>query len=161
MYLHFGTRNGAYLHRYAPFTVLRPPIKEAAPCFSLQHFPAGLLQGSFLLPVHERLCVVKIRLAAVPTDVRQRIGRSGQSGYKQDHLLPLAKAVRHETEPVGKLRLDAPDQIFPPLDVLTEQRAQKHKLLFFIPDMRLLYRQLHLPQTVQHPFLPPGFFRGK
>lgn len=55
----------------------------------------------------------------------------------------------------------APDQIFPPLDVLTEQRAQKHKLLFFIPDMRLLYCQLHLPQTVQHPFLPPGFFRGK
>ena len=26
LYPHFGMRNGAYLYRYAPFTVLKPPI---------------------------------------------------------------------------------------------------------------------------------------
>ena len=46
-------------------------------------------------------------------------------------------------------------------DILAEQGAQKCKLLFLLPDMRLFCHQIHLFQAMQHPFLPPGFLRGK
>ena len=34
VYLHFGTGNGAYLYRYAPFTVSQPPIKRRGGVFA-------------------------------------------------------------------------------------------------------------------------------
>ena len=40
MYPHVGLENGAYLYRYAPFTVLRPPIK------SVGQFPSGSAYGA-------------------------------------------------------------------------------------------------------------------
>ena len=74
-----------------------------------------------------------------------------EGGDKQDHLLPVAKAVRQEGKCAVQPAFHFLHQLFPDMDFLIEQGLDALYALLFIPDILRFQRKRVLIQ----PFQPP------